>query len=208
MLGSLTSFDVSSNRLTGERRFALVRLVCVILYNCATGTLSSSFAQLSALVYIGVVSNLLSGLILYYCVECIDDDIHSAEGILPSQLCGMTSLSSLSIWNSSGSSTNPAITCTRSCLSSLTGMSFMSSLPECPMTAISTGTQRGLCALIASTNVASLSEYSSWACNAFGQVSTQPCNGGSNVWPAMDCNDTTGDVSAIYVTGVGLTGRH
>lgn len=127
------------------------------------------------------------------------------SGSLPSQFCGISTLTALNIWYNGGP--NAAITCTRSCLSTKMGSySAPASLPECPATTISLSTQRGLCAFIAATNVASVSGYSSWACDVYGQVTTQPCNGGTAVWPGITGCSSNGDVTALSINSKSIAG--
>lgn len=125
----------------------------------------------------------------------------SWSGILPSQLCTMTQLTSLYIWYAGGSSTNPHITCTRSCLSTKTGMSYApAGMSQCP-----TAMDIGLCAFIAATNIASISGYSAWQCTAAHTVVTLPCDGGTTVWTGVSCS-STGDVMGIALNAVGISG--
>lgn len=126
------------------------------------------------------------------------------SGTVPSSFCALTNLGTLGIWASGRSSTNPAITCTRSCLSSKINMNYMSSLPMCPATTISLDTQRGICAFIAATNIASI--YSTWACDVYGQVITQPCTGGTITWLGIKGCSSNGDVTAINLSGKLLSG--
>lgn len=62
----------------------------------------------------------------------------------------------------------------------------------------------GLCALIASTNVASFPSYSSWNCGADGVTTSDPC--GNVTWPSLFC-DGQGQVITVQLDSVGLTGK-
>lgn len=126
--------------------------------------------------------------------------MNHCEGSLPSQLCSMTALTSLTIWNSDVASTNPFVTCTLSCLSSKMG-GMPRSLTECA----STTTVLGLCGIVAATNITAISGYSMWQCTSSGAVATQPC--GSTQWTGLLCNGA-GDVVAISLRSLGIAGNY
>lgn len=132
----------------------------------------------------------------------------SWSGTLPSQLCTLTQLNTVFIWDNGGSlSTNPHITCTLSCLSSKNGMvnNIPAGLTECSSSSgTPTATDIGLCAFIAATNIASISVYSAWQCTSAGTVSTQPCTA-SAVWSGLTCQGS--QVVALSITGHSVTGE-
>lgn len=122
----------------------------------------------------------------------------------------MPQTTDLFVWSSDGSSNNPFITCTRSCLSSKNGMNFAPTmLPECTLTSISADTQTALCAIIAATNVASIAGYASWQCGPVSHaVVTQPCNGTTTLWLGITGCNSIGEVTSISLSGIGLTGNY
>lgn len=130
-------------------------------------------------------------------------------GMLPSQLCTMAQVTTVMIWNTGGgSSTNPHITCTRSCLSSKNGMSgnVPAGLAECSSTSgTPTATDIGLCAFIAATNIAFISGYSAWQCTSAGTVSSQPCTASSSVWSGVTCQGVI--VTGLSITSLSMTGE-
>lgn len=129
-------------------------------------------------------------------------------GIIPQSFCLMTHLTALYFWYTGGSTNNPYITCTLSCLSSKTGMSYTPvGLPQCPSTAVPAATQTALCDIVAATNISSISGYSAWQCTAAHSVVTQPCNGGTAVWTGISGCSSSGDVTSIDLHGIGLSGK-
>lgn len=153
---------------------------------CCLGPIPSALGLLSELRSLAMYSNMLTGSI-------------------PSELCVPPLLSTLYVWITGGSPTNPAITCKRSCLSSKNGMSYApAALPECTSTSISLDTQTALCTFIAATNVTS--RHFLWSCNAYGEVVTQPCDGATAVWPGVTCS-SNGEVLSIALTSSSLSGK-
>lgn len=128
-------------------------------------------------------------------------------GTVPSTLCSFMSLKRLSLWSANQTASayaNAGIVCTRSCL--FAKMSYIPALPQCPLTVVSPSTQRGLCAFIAATTVATLPGYSSWECNSYGELTTQPCITSIIQWPGISSCSSTGDVLGIAIHNALLSG--
>lgn len=128
-----------------------------------------------------------------------------STGSIPLIFCSLTKLNTLSIWESGGSSTNPGMGCTLSCLSTKTGMhNAPATLRSCVPTEVPPSTQTALCDFIAATNVATI--FSEWNCNTAHSVATEPCNGGAPLWSGITACSSSGDVTAINLGSTGLSG--
>ena len=116
-------------------------------------------------------------------------------GTIPNSVCFLSSVTDFEI-NDGGS--NPAITCSAACLSSvpIAGRAIPSTLCVYPQDA-------GLCAFIAATNIQSITAYSQWSCTTAGITSTNPC--GSSVWQGVTCSGV--NVLSIRMSGIGLIGN-
>lgn len=84
---------------------------------------------------------------------------------------------------------------------------YSKSLSRRFLSTISTGTQTSLCDFIAATNIATISGYSAWNCTAAHAVVTQPCNGSTSVWAGVTACSTSGDVVAITLNALGISGE-
>lgn len=75
------------------------------------------------------------------------------------------------------------------------------------LTTIPASTEIALCDFIAATNIASIYGHSAWQCTSARSVVTQPCNGGTAVWPSISGCSSSGDVTRINLMSRGISGK-
>ena len=109
-------------------------------------------------------------------------------GSLPSELCDITSLVSLSFAN------NPDISCYAKCLSTVSDLRTTADV--CP-----TAQETAVCAFVAATNIANLPGYDEWACSSSGIPATDPC--GAH-WTGLDCEGSA--ITSFHFKGIRLKG--
>lgn len=175
------------------------------------GNIPTSIGMLSNLTSLYLDGNKLSGKTVVCGMRSISIRLNVCivtSGFLPIQLCSMSLMSVLYIWNDGGLSANPYIFCTLSCLSMKSGMSFAPlGLSQCPSTpAAQTPTDIGLCAIVAATNIAVTADHSMWHCTSAGIVSTPPCNGATSMWVGVQC-DIFSTVRGLNLDLAGLAGK-
>ena len=78
------------------------------------------------------------------------------------------------------------ITCSPLCISSI-------AVTAAPSTNCIYDQDKGFCALIAATNIGSLTNYGAWSCTTNGITSTSPCN-----WIGLNCYPGI-NVFAVYL---------
>ena len=85
------------------------------------------------------------------------------------------------------------ITCSPLCISSI-------AVTAAPSTNCIYDQDKGFCALIAATNIGSLTNYGAWSCTTNGITSTSPCN-----WIGLNCYPGI-NVFAVYLPSIVLAG--
>ena len=151
------------------------------------GTIPSSIGLLSSLNTIWWVLNNLSGMLLrmlYLLCTTV-----TTLGSMPSAMCQMSSLTYLF------GIENAELTCSPLCLSSLSYHSVPSTVCVYPQ-------DKGLCAVIAATNINSKSGYSQWSCTTAGYTTTTPCL--APAWPGLSCSGI--NVVSISIPNIGISG--
>jgi len=75
-------------------------------------------------------------------------------------------------------------------------------LPSVPLVAAQTSQDIGICAFVAATDIASITNYDEWACGTSGLTTTDPCAG---PWTGVTC--AAGVVDVVDLTSEGISGR-
>lgn len=102
-------------------------------------------------------------------------------GMVPSELCDIGGLSTLSFEN------NSDITCYAECLNSVSNLT-VGAVGECD---VIVSQDAALCAFVAATNIVDVWGYSDWVCNSTGLPATDPCAS----WSGLYC---IGDEIAFF----------
>ena len=153
----------------------MIGLTSLFAYeNSFTGTIPTEFG-------------LLTNLAVFTC------NSNSLSGTVPFELCDLPSLNELYI--NSGSS-NPQISCSPDCLSSVPNTILPSAI--CP-----TVQEQVICSLVAATDIATAyaALATDWSCTSDGVTNTDPCNPS---WARLTCNG--GVVDSINWYSAGVTG--
>jgi hypothetical protein len=115
-------------------------------------------------------------------------------GSIPNSFCSITALTALNI----SAQAAGALKCYPLCLTTATVTSG-GAAASCPV-----NMEKGICGIVAATNIASLSNYSKWSCNNAGYISSAVCVSGSAQWPGVGCSGT--DVVDLTLDALGLSG--
>ena len=115
-------------------------------------------------------------------------------GSIPNSICQLGNLQSLHVTDTGS---NTGISCAPLCASSVPIANLF-----VPSTVCAYPQDYGLCGLIASTNIQSISGYGQWSCSSLGYTSTNPC--AASIWPGLTCNGV--NVVSINFFNLGILG--